>query len=130
MDIVDHLQNRSLEFAMVLTLPAAVALVVMATPVIAVLFQRASFGASDTEETAAALAAFAVGLPAFVLVKVFSPGFFAREDTRTPMIFAGVSVATNVALCRTPDSIGRPGLTSDTHRGCGIPKCASPEVIG
>jgi putative peptidoglycan lipid II flippase len=83
---------------MALTLPAAVALVVMATPIISVLFQRASFGASDTAATAAALAAFAVGLPAFVLVKVFSPGFFAREDTRTPMIFAGVSVAVNVAL--------------------------------
>lgn len=97
-DVVDHLQNRSLEFAMALTLPAAVALVVMATPIIAVLFQRASFGPSDTTATAAALAAFAVGLPAFVLVKVFSPGFFAREDTRTPMIFAGISVATNVTL--------------------------------
>jgi putative peptidoglycan lipid II flippase len=83
---------------MALTLPAAVALVVMATPIIAVLFQRASFGASDTTATAAALGAFAIGLPAFVLVKVFSPGFFAREDTRTPMIFAGISVATNVAL--------------------------------
>lgn len=98
MDIVDHLQNRSLEFSMALTLPAAVALVVMATPIIDVLFQRASFGATDTAATAAALSAFAIGLPAFVLVKVFSPGFFAREDTRTPMIFAGVSVAANVAV--------------------------------
>lgn len=98
MDIVDHLQNRSLEFSMALTLPAAVALVVMAVPIIAVLFERASFTASDTVATAQALAAFAVGLPAFVLVKVFSPGYFAREDTRTPMIFAGISVAVNVAL--------------------------------
>ncbi len=98
MDIVDHLQNRSLEFAMALTLPAAVALVVMPKAIISVLFERASFVAADTDATAAALAAFAIGLPSFVLVKVFSPGFFAREDTRTPMIFAGVSVAVNVAL--------------------------------
>ena len=96
-DLVDYTQNRSLEFAMALTLPASVALVVMASPIIAVLFERGSFGGADTNATAAALAAFAVGLPAFVLVKVFSPAFFAREDTRTPMIYAGISVAVNIA---------------------------------
>ena len=98
MDLVEYTQNRSLEFSMALTLPAAVALIVMPTAIINVLFERASFSAIDTNATAQALAAFAVGLPAFVLVKVFSPGFFAREDTRTPMIFAGISVAVNVIL--------------------------------
>lgn len=97
-DIADHSQNRALEFSMALTLPAAVALLVMANPIINVLFQRASFGPTDTIETAAALAGFSLGLPAFVLVKVFSPGFFAREDTRTPMWFAGVALIVNVAL--------------------------------
>ncbi len=97
-DVADHTQNRSLEFAMALTLPAAIALFIMATPVIAVLFQRGSFDAADTIATADALAAFAAGLPAFVLIKVFSPGFFAREDTRTPMWFAGISVIVNVGL--------------------------------
>jgi len=96
-DLVDHTQNRALEFAVALALPAAVALVVMADAVIAVLFERGSFSASDTAATADALIAFAFGLPAFVMIKVFSPGFFAREDTRTPMWFAGVSVAVNVA---------------------------------
>ena len=52
--------------------------------------------ADDTAATASALIAFAVGLPAFVMIKVFSPGFFAREDTRTPMIFAAISVAVNM----------------------------------
>jgi putative peptidoglycan lipid II flippase len=70
----------------------------MAEPIINVLFQRGSFGPTDTIETSRALAAFAVGLPSFVLVKVFSPGFFAREDTRTPMWFAGISVAVNVGV--------------------------------
>jgi putative peptidoglycan lipid II flippase len=98
MDLVDYSQNRSLEFAMALTLPASIALLVMSVPIIAILFERGSFDAADTVATAEALAAFAVGLPAFVLVKVFSPGFFAREDTRTPMIYAGVAVATNVVL--------------------------------
>ena len=83
---------------MALTLPAAIALFVMAVPIINVLFQRASFTSSDTVETAAALAAFSLGLPAFVLIKVFSPGFFAREDTRTPMWFAGVALVVNVVL--------------------------------
>ena len=90
-------QNRSLEFSLLLTLPAAVALLVAPEPIIRVLFERGAFAASDTPATAAALAWFAVGLPAFVLIKVFSPGFFAREDTRTPMFFAGASVVVNVA---------------------------------
>ncbi|MHA1524465.1 MAG: murein biosynthesis integral membrane protein MurJ [Alphaproteobacteria bacterium] len=92
-----QVQNRALETAMLLTVPAAVALAVIATPIISVLFERGSFSAGDTSATAAALAAFAVGLPAFVIIKVFSPGFFAREDTRTPMVFAGISVAVNIA---------------------------------
>ena len=96
-DDVLHTQNRALEFSLVLTLPAAVALVVIAEPIINVLFQRGAFSAADTIETAPALAAFAVGLPAFVLIKVFSPGFFAREDTKTPMWFAGAGMAVNVA---------------------------------
>ncbi len=90
-------QNRSLEFALLLTLPAAVALVIIPKPIIQVLFQRGSFSASDTAQVSAALAAFACGLPAFVMTKVFLPGFFAREDTATPMRFAGASVAVNIA---------------------------------
>ena len=97
-DLVDFTQNRALEFAMALTLPAAIALMVMPHPIIRLLFQRGSFDAADTAATAGALTAFAAGLPAFVLVKVFSPGFFAREDTRTPMWFAGITVAVNVAV--------------------------------
>ncbi len=93
----DESQNRALEFAMLLTVPAAAALVAMPLPIIHVLFERGVFTAADTMQTGMALAAFAVGLPAFVLIKVFSPGFFAREDTRTPMLFAGVGVAANIA---------------------------------
>ncbi|MDH3579766.1 MAG: murein biosynthesis integral membrane protein MurJ [Hyphomicrobiales bacterium] len=92
-----HSKNRSLEFAMLLTLPAAVALMVVPEPIIRVLFERGAFTGADTPATASALAAFAVGLPSFVAIKVFSPGFFAREDTRTPMIYAGVSVVVNIA---------------------------------
>jgi putative peptidoglycan lipid II flippase len=89
--------NRALEFALLLTLPAAAALIVVPTPIIQVLFERGAFEAADTAAVASALAAFAFGLPAFVLIKVLLPGFFAREDTRTPMKFAAVSAGVNIA---------------------------------
>jgi putative peptidoglycan lipid II flippase len=90
------IQNRSLEFAMVLTLPAAVALAVLADPIIRVLFERGAFTALATEQTAHALVLFALGLPSFVLIKVFQPGFFAREDTKTPMKIAGLGAVLNI----------------------------------
>lgn len=95
---VSNSQNRSVEFALFLTVPAAIALMAIPYPIIQVLFERGQFGADDTLATANALAAFAAGLPAFVLIKIFSPGFFAREDTKTPMYFAGISVAINVVV--------------------------------
>ena len=91
-------QNRAIEFGLLFSLPAAVALWLLAEPIIRVLFERGRFGPDDTLRTAGALAAFAVGLPAFVLVKAFTPGFFAREDTRTPLVIAVVSIGVNVAL--------------------------------
>ena len=96
MAAVHESQNRSLEFALMLTLPAAIGLGIAAQPIISVLFERGAFTASDTTATAWALVAFSVGLPAFVLIKVFQPAFFAREDTRTPMWFAGISMIVNV----------------------------------
>ena len=91
-------QNRAVELALLLTLPAAAALVVLAQPILAVLFQRGAFGPTETAATAAALAAYAAGLPAFVLVKVLAPGFFARQDTATPVKVAAATVAANLLL--------------------------------
>ncbi len=90
--------NRGLELALFLTLPAAAALVVIPDAIVNVLFERGAFSAADAAATGHVLAAYALGLPAFVLVKVLSPGFFAREDTKTPVQIAAVSVAVNVAL--------------------------------
>jgi putative peptidoglycan lipid II flippase len=95
---VNTSQNRSLEFAMALTLPAAAALTLFALPITIGLFQRGAFSAADSVATAAALAAFGAGLPAFVLTRVFQPAFFARENTRTPMIFSAITVAANVII--------------------------------
>ena len=94
-------QNRALEFGLFLTLPAAVALAIIAGEIVRVLYERGAFSPETTASTANALAVFGLGLPAFVMIKVFTPGYFAREDTRTPMLFAGVSVAVNVAVAIT-----------------------------
>lgn len=93
-----HLQNRSLEFALGLTLPAAVGLAAMPGPIVNVLYERGAFTPETTALTAAALAAFAIGLPAYVLIKVFQPAFFAREDMKTPLWFSTAAVATNIVF--------------------------------
>lgn len=90
--------NRALEYALFLTLPAAVALIVSAGPIIAVLFGRGAFDPADVTRAAQALAAYAIGLPAFVAVKVVAPGFFARGDTATPVKIGLAAVALNLAL--------------------------------
>ncbi|MDK9695910.1 MAG: murein biosynthesis integral membrane protein MurJ [Siculibacillus sp.] len=91
-------QNRALEFALALALPAALALALLAEPIVSVLFERGAFTAADRLAAARALEIFAFGLPAFVLVRVFTPVFQAREDTMTPMLIGGVAVAVNAAL--------------------------------
>jgi putative peptidoglycan lipid II flippase len=91
-------QNRSLEFSLLLTLPAAMALIIIAGPAIAVLFGRGAFGAAEIQATAAALEAYAYGLPAYVLIKALAPGFFAREDTKTPVIIASGCMVLNLIL--------------------------------
>ncbi|MBC8130266.1 MAG: murein biosynthesis integral membrane protein MurJ, partial [Rhizobiaceae bacterium] len=93
-----HTQNRSLEFALFLTVPAAVALYLIPEPIIRLIYERGAFDASTTSAVAAVLGLYALGLPAFVLIKVFSPGYFAREDTRTPMIVTGASALANIVL--------------------------------
>jgi len=90
-------QNRAIELVLLLTLPAAAGLALVAAPIIGVLFQHGAFTALDTRQTAAALAAFALGLPAYVLIKVLTPGFHARSDTRTPVRVALGAMLVNLA---------------------------------
>jgi putative peptidoglycan lipid II flippase len=93
-----HSQNRALEFALFLTLPASTALILISEEIVRVLYERGAFGAEVTTITARVLTVFGVGLPAFVMTKVFTPGYFAREDTRTPILFAAVCAAANLVL--------------------------------
>jgi putative peptidoglycan lipid II flippase len=91
-------QNRAVEFSILLALPAAVALAILAAPITSVLFERGAFGPAESRATAWALAAFAAGLPGAVLAKAFAPGFFARHDTATPVRIALVCLVANLAL--------------------------------
>ncbi len=94
----NHSLNRAAEFSLALTLPSAVALMVIPYALVSVLFQRGAFDAVDTANTALAVAIYGAGLPSFVLAKVLAPLFFAREDTKTPFRFALVSMVVNAAL--------------------------------
>ncbi|RZF65770.1 murein biosynthesis integral membrane protein MurJ [Sphingomonas populi] len=91
-------QNRGMELALLLTLPATVALVLCGGPIVAALFEHGKFDAVDTVNTAQALAAFSIGLPSYILVKVLTPGFYARADTRTPVRYATISMGVNLVL--------------------------------
>lgn len=93
-----HHQNRATEFALLLTLPAAAAFVVLAHPFVSVLFERGEFGPRESDLTALALRAYAIGLPAYVLVKVLTPAYFARQDTVTPVRIGAICVVANLVL--------------------------------
>lgn len=96
-----HNQNRAIEFALFLTIPAAAAFLALGEPIIRVVFERGAFLPEHTPQTALALAAFAVGLPAAVLIKAFQPGFYAREDTVTPFKVGVAAVFLNIVLAVT-----------------------------
>ncbi len=91
-------QNRAIEIALLLTMPATAALVAIPEPIVTVLYQHGRFDAATAAATSAALRAFAIGLPAYVLIKALTPGFFAREDTATPVKIAAVAVVLNIVL--------------------------------
>ena len=91
-------QNRGLELALLLALPATVALVLCGEPIAAALFGYGRFTPQDAHFTAQALAAFSIGLPSYVVVKVLTPGYYARQDTATPVRYATISMALNLVL--------------------------------
>lgn len=114
-DAAMRTMNRAIELSMLFTLPAAAALFIVPDILIAGLFERGEFTSQTTVEVAKALKFFALGLPAFVLLKVLTPAFFAREDTRTPMVWAGVSAVINIVLGYTLfRTIGFEGLALAT----------------
>jgi putative peptidoglycan lipid II flippase len=97
-DEANKIQNQALDLAMLLTLPAAIAFAAAGVPLVSALFRGGQFTAEDAVITGNTLAIVALGLPAYVLVKVLTPGFFAREDTKTPLRIAMWVLAANIAL--------------------------------
>ncbi len=91
-------QNQAILAGMGLTLPAAAGLAVLAAPLVALFFERGAFSAAATLATAQAVQIFCLGLPAFVLVKLLQPAFFARQDTKSPLIDGAMGVAVNIGL--------------------------------
>lgn len=90
--------SRAAEVSLALTIPSAVALVIIPFPLVSVLFQRGAATVDDTAAIAVAVAIYGLGLPAFVMQKILQPLFFAREDTRRPFHYAVVSMVANAAL--------------------------------
>ena len=86
------LQSDAIELSMLLTIPAAVALAICAEPFVIMIFQGGRFDLADAAVTGQVLAALVLGLPAYVLVKVLVPNFYARADTRTPVVAAFISL--------------------------------------
>ena len=93
-----NIQNRSVEFSLLISLPSAVGLFILSEPIIRILFERGSFSSVDTYYSSQVLSLFALGLPAYILIKVLSPSFFAREDTKTPLYVTLICVSLNVIL--------------------------------
>jgi putative peptidoglycan lipid II flippase len=88
----------SLRLALIITLPAAVGLAMLSKPILITLFQYEAFLLNDVEMASLSLSAYAIGLPAFIAVKVLAPGFYARQDTRTPVKIAIIAMFSNMAM--------------------------------
>lgn len=93
-----RLQSNAIELAMLLTVPAAAALFVTGSAFTRVFFAGGAFTVEDALITGTVVSGLVIGLPAYVLVKVLTPNFFARKDTRTPVYTAAVSLVVTVGL--------------------------------
>ena len=94
----DRVQSDAIELAMLLTLPATIALAICGVPFVTMIFQGGRFVLADAATTGAVLTALVAGLPAYVLVKVLVPNFYARADTRTPVYAAFAALTVFVAF--------------------------------
>jgi putative peptidoglycan lipid II flippase len=88
----------ALRWALLIGLPATVALTILAGPLLSALFQYGEFDAADVRMASRSLTAFALGLLAFMLIKVLAPGFYARQDTRTPVRIGIIAMVSNMVM--------------------------------
>ena len=97
-DKINNLQNRSIEFSLLISFPCVIGLYILSEPIISILFERGAFTSIDTYYSSKVLSVFVLGLPAYILIKVFNPSFFAREDTKTPFYVTMVCVGLNIII--------------------------------
>ncbi len=90
--------NWACRLVLIISIPACIGLFMLAAPVLATLFQYGEFTASDTYLSSLSLMAYIFGLPGFILIKVLAPGFYARQDTRTPVRIGIIAMVTNMAM--------------------------------
>ena len=95
---VEFIQNKSLELSLFLSLPATAALLISSEEITSALFGYGSFDIFSVKNSANALFYFALGLPAFALIKVFSSFLFARHNTKIPFYFSFLSVVMNISI--------------------------------
>jgi len=93
-----HLLDWALRWVALIGVPASAALIVLSGPLLTTFFHYGAFNAHDVRMSASALMAFSAGLVAFILVKVLAPGFYARQDTKTPVRIGMISMLVNIAL--------------------------------
>jgi putative peptidoglycan lipid II flippase len=131
-----HAGNRREEFSalldwglrltLMLTLPAALALAMLAVPLLATLFQYGAFTANDVLQTRSALVAYSAGLAGLILVKILAPGFYARQDIRTPVKISLITLAaTQVMNLLFIDSLRHAGLALSI----GIASCLNAALL-
>jgi putative peptidoglycan lipid II flippase len=90
--------NWALRITLVIALPASIGLAMLAGPILITLFTYGEFGVADAGMTALALSCYAIGLVGFVAVKILAPGFYARQDTRTPVRIGMIAIVANIVL--------------------------------
>ena len=93
-----RVQSNAIELGLLLTVPAAIGLFFAAQPLVSAFYFGGKFGADDVSATSSVVAMLVIGLPAYVMVKVLTPGFFARRDTKTPVYTAAIAMLVNIAF--------------------------------
>ena len=102
--------SHSLSMVFLLTIPASVGLIVLGAPIVGVVYQGGKFQLYDTEQTAVALSAYAVGLVGYAAAKVLNPAFYALSDAKTPMYVSLLSIVVNFVLAQVLLSVFHLGM--------------------
>lgn len=97
-DGFSHTLDWALRWALLIGIPATVALIILSGPILSALFQYGQFDAHDVAMSTQSLMAFSLGLVAFMLIKVLAPGFYARQDTRSPVKYGVIAMGANTTM--------------------------------